>query len=78
MSDIATTKRERELMEHALGIQMKGGKKTKEYRNYFTVNPGSDMDIAWTGLSDRGLAECYRDEPGYKAYSVTDLGRAQL
>lgn len=77
-SEPSTTRHERELMEHALGIQIVCGKKTKGgYRNYFVVGPGETDFGTWTSLVERGLAFHGRSL-GNDFFGVTDLGRAEL
>ena len=71
MSEIPTTKRERDLMSHALGGDAR-------YRNYFATNVG---DADWESLVERGLARRGRgpnDIYPHQTYHVTDLGIAQL
>ncbi len=73
-----TTKHERELMEHALGIHVVGGKKTKGgYRNYFVVGPGETDFDTWQSLCGRGLA-VQGKSLGNDFFAVTDAGKAEL
>jgi hypothetical protein len=71
--DIPTTKRERDLMEHALGWP-------KCYRNHFAASPESEDARVLDGMIERGLVD-RRPRPALTdliSYHVTDLGKAQL
>lgn len=79
VTKIQTTKEEREIMGHSLGIQSIGGKKTKGgYRNYFVVGPGcKDFDLC-SGLVEKGLMQRHDSRWGGYYFSVTDTGKAEI
>lgn len=75
---VPTTLEEREMMEHALGIQVKCGQKTKGgYRNYFAAGPGRDTEI-WNGLVEKGLAVKGQSRWGDDYFHVTDAGKKEV
>lgn len=78
-SEIATTRAEREILEHSLGIQKIGGKKTKGgYRNYFAASPGSPDYELCVGLADKGLMRQRPSTEGLVYFHVTDAGKKDI
>ncbi|MCD8139297.1 MAG: hypothetical protein LUE17_05895 [Planctomycetaceae bacterium] len=75
MPEISTTKREREIMRHALGLSSKDS----SYRNYFSTGPESDDYEVCQGLVEKGLMTV-RKLPFCNnfLYYVTDAGKAEL
>ena len=79
MSEVLTTRMEREIIEHALGIRVVGGKKTKGgYRNYFIAG-GADIDICRElvakGLMIEGRSSPIAPDP---CFAVTDAGKKEV
>ena len=75
MSEVQTTKKERNIMRHALGITGGGS----SYRNYFSTGPGCTDYEACQGLVDKGLMTV-RKHPFCDDYLfyVTDAGKAEV
>lgn len=66
-----------ELMRHALGVQLRGKRWTKPYRNHYVA--GGDSVRAWEELVARGLASKTREGSdltgGDPVYAVTEEGK---
>lgn len=66
-----------EMMRHALGVQKRGERWTKPYRNRYVA--GGDSVPAWEELVTRGFARKAREGSdltgGDPLYVVTDEGR---
>lgn len=84
--EIETTKKERELLDHALG-ERKASKRRKAaslkdcYRNYFAASPNSGEDLLWQGLVSKNLAERIstpRTGLPYNIYCATEAGLKEL
>ncbi len=75
MPDIFTTKRERDIMRHALGMTNKGA----SGRNYFSTGPGSDDFDICQGLVEKGLMTV-RKHPFCQdfLFYVTDVGKEEV
>lgn len=71
------TANERELMEHALGLNYH----RTSFRNHFVTGPGSTDWDAWQSLVDRGFAVRREPSPisgGDYVFTVTDEGKSVL
>ena len=79
MSEVLTTRMEREIIEHALGIKVKGGEKTKGgRRNFFATYPGtSDYDTC-IRLRNKGLMVQGSSYLGPTYFHVTDAGKKEV
>jgi hypothetical protein len=80
---VLTTRKQRELMEHAIGLAAcKGtrGKVKPGWRNYFCASPGGTDALDWIALVRAGLAiEGRTDTAGDSVYfHVTDAGFIDL
>ena len=75
MSEVLTTKKERDIMRHALGITGGGS----SYRNYFCTGPGSSDYDACQELVAKGLMTV-RKHPfcADNLYYVTDAGKTEV
>lgn len=74
---VETTLHEREILEHSLGIQMRGGKKTRGgYRNYFMAGYHTDMHRSCLRLVEKGLMRTQCGSAEY--FAVTELGMKQI
>ena len=74
--EIATTKKQREIMQHALGLH----RRPKSYRNYYCAAVGSEEDTEITKLVEMHLMEkgqVINDGKAYYAF-VTEIGRDEL
>lgn len=70
-NDIALTRRQRELIRHAIGLN---GKRKKSYRNRFWAAPGSTSydemcDLVALGAATFGIAS-----PTMKEFNITSTG----
>lgn len=79
MADVLTTRKQREMMEHAIGVPCRRGSKPG-WRNYYSVHADNTVDVTtWRALVDAGLAK----EGGMSMgrlifFHVTDSGFAEL
>lgn len=79
MNEVLTTRMEREIIEHALGIQVKGGKKTKGgYRNFFAAYPESRDYDTCIRLRNKGLMVQGASRLGPTYFHVTDAGKKEV
>jgi len=82
----STTKKERDLLHHAVGEQKTPkNRKAKQlkscFRNYFCASPDSEDDLLWQGLVGKGLATLiFKPRPmmPHNTYSVTEAGFSEL
>jgi hypothetical protein len=73
------SKKERDLMEHALGRDRSN--KKRDYRNNYCSNPGDEDSGVWSSLVERGLAIKTmgpNDWQPYDVFAVTDAGKTAL
>lgn len=74
---VELSKREREVMEHAVGAGE--DKRSPGYRNHYAAAKGGEADIVWQGLVERGLAALGHENKGtIVTYSVTREGCAAI
>jgi hypothetical protein len=74
-TDVMTTRKQREMMEHAIGFPARRGSKPG-WRNYYCTDPN---DADWLSLVDSGLAIKGGTSPGGSGYfHVSDAGFVEL
>jgi hypothetical protein len=76
---VSLSKKERDMMEHALGRDWPD--KERDYRNNYCSNPGDEDSDVWSSLVDRGLATKVMGPNSWQPYdvfAVTEAGRAAL
>jgi hypothetical protein len=76
MSDIATTKQQRDIMRHALGLDQR----RESFRNHYCAAVGSPDDGEVRTLIEKGLmvkGETINDGREYYAH-VTDAGKVEV
>lgn len=75
MLEVATTKKQRDLMAHSLGLNYGD----KPYRNYFATEPGCDDYENIERLVELGLMKRGRQMPdGLIYFYVTEVGAQEL
>jgi hypothetical protein len=75
VSEVLTTRKQREMMEHAVGYPAPRGSKPG-WRNYYNTDPD---DVDWNALVAAGLAVRGRFIPGESVYfHVTEAGYKEL
>ena len=73
---VATTKEERRILLHALGVDSRN---RKPYRNYYVSGEGGDSYPLCMGLIDKGLMDRRRDLSGTSwTFFVTEAGRDEV
>lgn len=73
-SEIRTTKRQRDILKHALGLDYE----RKPYRNYFCSQPGDDYYDDCSFLRESGLMTEDVDINNVHTFKVTNSGEAEL
>lgn len=79
MNAALTTRKQREMMEHAIGVPARRGSKPG-WRNYYSVHADNSQDVAdWRALVASGLAMEGGMTMGRLIYfHVSDAGFAEL